>query len=246
MAISYIPADVTQGLLFEEPQKIPQLPEGKLVAYDGKNIMPTVEGYKSFFGTSNRVGDSTLPATEIQEILCFSTEYSQLVLIALCGDGLWLRSMEGDGTVTITEDSSEYSIAFPLGKFSWNKIVPLSSASPWKLWTKVIINNRAFFYANGLANVLEIVSPGPGMIKIKKLDPTYIISAVAKQHKIQIVLKEELGNSTYKSIQIDVGYYTKYVSRESDIDDFIERIRDARRRGYFRKKFVCYKGKVDL
>jgi len=227
MAINYIPADVTQGLLFEEPQKIPQLPEGKLVAYDGKNIMPTVEGYKSFFGTSNRVGDSTLPATEIQEILCFSTEYSQLVLIALCGDGLWLRSMEGDGTVTITEDSSEYSIAFPLGNFSWNKIVPLSSANPWKLWTKVIINNRAFFYANGLANVLEIVSPGPGMIKIKKLDPTYIISAVAKQHKIQIVLKEELGNSTYKSIQIDGGYYTKYVSRESDIDDFIERIRDA-------------------
>lgn len=227
MAINYIPADVTQGLLFEEPQKIPQLPEGKLIAYDGKNILPTVEGYKSFFGTSNRIGDSTLPSDEIQEIISFVTDYDQIVLIALCGDGLWMRSVEGDGTATITETSDEFVIDFPLGKFSWDLIVPLSSANKWKLWTKVLLNNRAFFYANGLGYILEVTSPSAGKIVIRKLEPTYIISDVAKQHKIQIQLKQELGNSTYKSIQIDGSYFTKYVSRESDIDDFLERIRDA-------------------
>lgn len=228
MAINYLPADTTQGLVFEEPQRLPQLPEGKLVAYDGKNIMPTVEGYKSFFGVTNRIGDSTLPADEIQEIISFVTPFGQIVLIALCGDGLWMRSSEGDGTATITETSTEYLVDFTAtGKFSWTKIVPLSSANKWKLWTKVILNNRAFFYANGLGFIIEVTSEFAGKILLKKLEPTYIISNVAKQHKIQIVLKEELGNSTFKSIQIDGSVYTKYVSREADMDDFLERIRDA-------------------
>lgn len=228
MAINYLPADTTQGLVFEEPQRLPQLPEGKLVAYDGKNIMPTVEGYKSFFGVTNRIGDSTLPADEIQEIISFVTPFGQIVLIALCGDGLWMRSSEGDGTATITETSTEYLVDFTAtGKFSWTKIVPLSSANKWKLWTKVILNNRAFFYANGLGFIIEVTSEFAGKILLKKLEPTYIISNVAKQHKIQIVLKEELGNSTFKSIQIDGSVYTKYVSREADMDDFLERIRDS-------------------
>lgn len=227
MAINYIPADVTQGLLFEEPQKIPQLPEGKLVAYDGENILPTAEGYKSFFGISNRIGDSTLPSTEIQEIVSFVTEFGQVILLGLCGDGLWVRAAEGDGTATVTETSTEYTVAFPLGKFSWTRVVPLASASPWKLWTKVLLNNRAFFYANGLGHILEVESLGAGNLTIKKLEPTYIISAVAKQHKIQIELDLELGNSSYKSVQIDGSYFTKYVSREADVDDFVERIRDA-------------------
>lgn len=227
MAINYIPADVTQGLLFEEPQKIPQLPEGKLVAYDGENILPTAEGYKSFFGISNRIGDSTLPSTEIQEIVSFVTEFGQVILLGLCGDGLWVRAAEGDGTATVTETSTEYTVAFPLGKFSWTRVVPLASASPWKLWTKVLLNNRAFFYAKGLGHILEVESLGAGNLTIKKLEPTYIISAVAKQHKIQIELDLELGNSSYKSVQIDGSYFTKYVSREADVDDFVERILDA-------------------
>lgn len=227
MAINYIPADVTQGFLFEEPQKIPQLPEGKLVAYDGENILPTAEGYKSFFGISNRIGDSTLPSTEIQEIVSFVTEFGQVILLGLCGDGLWVRAAEGDGTATVTETSTEYTVAFPLGKFSWTRVVPLASASPWKLWTKVLLNNRAFFYAKGLGHILEVESLGAGNLTIKKLEPTYIISAVAKQHKIQIELDLELGNSSYKSVQIDGSYFTKYVSREADVDDFVERIRDA-------------------
>jgi hypothetical protein len=229
MAINYIPADVQNGLIFQEPQDLPQLPDGKIVAYDGQDILPTLVGYKSFFGIQDQLGSVALPATEVQESFVYSTEQNQLILIALCGDGLWLRTLEGEGTFGIVDTASEVTVTFPTGLGSWTKIISPSIAivNPWKLWTKVILKNKLYLYVNGLSYIVRLSSPSVGTLVLEKLEPTYIISDVAKQWKYQVSLDLVLGNSSYKQVSIDGSIHTFYASREVDIEDFVKKVRNG-------------------
>lgn len=229
MAINYIPADVQNGLIFQEPQDLPQLPEGKIIAYDGQDILPTLVGYKSFFGTQDQLGSVGLPATEVQESFVYSTEQNQLILFALCGDGLWLRTLEGEGTFSVVDTSTDVTVTFPTGLGSWTKVISPSIAivNPWKLWTKVILKNKLYLYVNGLSYIVRVSSPAVGTLILEKLEPTYIISAIAKQWKYQVSLDLVLGNSSYKQVNIDGSIHTFYASREIDIEDFVKKVREG-------------------
>lgn len=69
---------------------------------DAKNTLPTNNGYISFFGATDKL-ESTPLIADVQEQLTYKTLYGDIIQIAFCAEGLWIRSLAGDAIGTLTE-----------------------------------------------------------------------------------------------------------------------------------------------
>ena len=83
-----------------------------LVPYEGYNFLPTSYGYKSFFGTNSQFGISAL-SSRVQHVLLYQIPTYKSRLIALCEDGIWVCTADGQHTswvqvVTHTFDANIY------------------------------------------------------------------------------------------------------------------------------------------
>lgn len=69
----------------DAPEKAPSV-----VAYDGRNFLPTPYGYRSYFGISRATETDSLPS-RADHIICFQNKAYQNVLVALCEDGIYIK-----------------------------------------------------------------------------------------------------------------------------------------------------------
>ena len=107
-----------------------------IVAYDGKNFLPTAYGYKSFFGTQYRLSIQQLTA-RVDYVLLFQNARYENILVALCEDGIRLKKAEASGdwfhAVVHTIDEEFY--------------IP---------WHYSILSNDLFLYRQGKAEVYKM------------------------------------------------------------------------------------------
>lgn len=98
---SYIPMDPDAypptmhgtGVEDEPESRVPVIP------YDGKNFMPTPQGYSSFFGI-NSVLDVDALGGNVDEIFVIQTLTFQNIAVALKDDGIWTKSLSSSGAWT--------------------------------------------------------------------------------------------------------------------------------------------------
>ena len=99
--------DITQSYIPVDPRTYPSNLHGTnredfpvdaapVVAYDGKNFLPTPYGYKSFFGVNTAVDLTALPAS-VDSIFVVQTATLNNILVALCADGIWYADAETPG-----------------------------------------------------------------------------------------------------------------------------------------------------
>lgn len=109
-----------------------------VLAYDGKNILPTALGYKSFFGNSNKFyfqDQDTLRELLVQKLIMYQTANYTTIFIALCEDGVYVN--------TITEASG--------GSNTWQRVIN-SPATPGvrRQWSCCVIKNFLYIYQQGM------------------------------------------------------------------------------------------------
>lgn len=96
---TYIPMDPNS---FPESMHVVDIKEEQRVpvmAYDGKNFLPTAYGYKSFFGINKELGADDL-AERVDYILIFQNDALNNFLIALCDSGIWYKAGNTTGAWT--------------------------------------------------------------------------------------------------------------------------------------------------
>ncbi len=193
MPISITQADLKTGLRLVDEEQFPSS-EGKTSQYgkhisdlsmiDAKNVLPTLEGYGSFFGVDSKIASTDLPVgVEAQEILGYRTLYGNAILIAFCNDGFYIRSLAGEETAVVTDVAAvgdipdHYTIDLPSGKGSWIQVMSpiLGFLSPWKLWTYALFQNHLYFYAKGFNRIFRLTSYQQDQVVVEQLNPTYII-----------------------------------------------------------------------
>lgn len=123
--------------------------------YEGKNILATPFGYRSYFEQSTRFNVGVLTDKKIQKIIAYQTTKLEQLLLALCEDGIYVANA--------TEGSS----------FPWLRIVDLSAgevANVRRLWTVAVVANKLLMYQQGQpkiwamvdeATFLESATPSP-------------------------------------------------------------------------------------
>lgn len=97
------------------------------VAYEGKNILPTDQGYKSFFGTKSVQDASGLPTNvSVQHIFVYQTGEYRNILVALTAAGVFMREQGA----------------------SWEQVLtlPLPAADTDYLWTYAVVKNTVVMY----------------------------------------------------------------------------------------------------
>lgn len=141
MAQSARVIDITKTYTPIDPQQIEHNPvsEGKdayadksggVVAYEGYNFLPTLVGYKSFFGTNNKLDIPTCPAgIKIDKILIFESQNFKNSLIILAEDGIWLNGAAADNTI-------------------WDHAITLFRPTPGlhNIWTTAVIDDTLYCY----------------------------------------------------------------------------------------------------
>lgn len=171
---------------------------------DGKNIMPTLNGYTSFFGKNQQIGADAIP-TEVQDILSYRTFSGNTILIALVRDGLYVKTLAGDGVATVTETATEINVELFQNEYmSWTRILTTVPVSSWEIWTHCIIRNKLYLYQKGLGFLLRVDSIIYGEFEFKKLNPTYVIGT-GQKNSITITGEEEIGAGTYKEFEFLVN-----------------------------------------
>jgi len=184
-------ADLDKGLRLIDEELFPAS-TGEITKYgqhisdlsiiDAKNVLPTLNGYSSFFGVDTKIASVDLTANA-QDIIGYRTLYGDAILLAFCDDGLYLRSLRGEDTAVVTDvpaagnTPDHYTIDLPDGKGSWIKVMSpiLGFLSPWKLWTYTIFQNHLYFYAKGFDRIFKLTSYEAEQVVIEQLSPTYII-----------------------------------------------------------------------
>jgi hypothetical protein len=102
--------DITQSYIPVDPATFPNTLHGTqledspttvptVAPYDGYNFLPTVYGYKSYFGTNTDLGVDALES-RCDKILMLQTETLENILVALCEDGIWIKQGETSGEWT--------------------------------------------------------------------------------------------------------------------------------------------------
>lgn len=89
---SYIPIDpntYAANLALSRYQDAPDQ-ASPIVAYDGKNFIPTVSGYKSYFGIDRAVQTDSLPS-RADHVISFQNAAYQNILVAMCEDGIYIK-----------------------------------------------------------------------------------------------------------------------------------------------------------
>src|SRR5690348_15105999 len=102
--------DITRSFIPLDPATFPDTLHGtaredfpedaaKVVAYKGKNFLPTSYGYKSYFGMNSALGIDAL-TSRLDRILILQTSIFSNILVAMCEDGIWLKQGEEAGAWT--------------------------------------------------------------------------------------------------------------------------------------------------
>lgn len=117
-----------------------------IMAYDGKNVIPTALGYRSFFGEDKKFNVGTLLNGKlVQQVFVFQTIAMSTVMIALAEDGMYVSNA--------TEEPTQ---------FPWLKIVDTSTGQAEgvrRLWTYCVISNVVYFYQQGSDGFYGLVDP---------------------------------------------------------------------------------------
>lgn len=117
-----------------------------IMAYDGKNVIPTALGYRSFFGEAKKFNVGTLLNGKlVQQVFVFQTIAMSTVMIALAEDGMYVSNA--------TEEATQ---------FPWLKIVDTSAGQVEgvrRLWTYCVISNVVYFYQQGSDGFYGLVDP---------------------------------------------------------------------------------------
>ncbi|MGB5397464.1 MAG: hypothetical protein WBN96_09960, partial [Gammaproteobacteria bacterium] len=178
---------------------------------DGKNVMPTLKGYTSYFGQNSKIGADAIPSY-VQDVLCYRTFSGNTILIALVRDGLYIKSLAGDGTATVTTTATEISIELENNEnMGWTRVLTTVPTGSWENWTHCIIRNKLYLYQKGLGKILRLDSIIFGEFALALLDPTYIIGT-GQKNEITITGEEGLNEGTYKEFEylVDGGSLGKF------------------------------------
>lgn len=117
-----------------------------IMAYDGKNVIPTALGYRSFFGEDKKFNVGTLLNGKlVQQVFVFQTIAMSTLMVALAEDGIYVSNA--------TEEDTQ---------FPWLKIVDTSAGQAEgvrRLWTYCVISNIVYFYQQGSDGFYGLVDP---------------------------------------------------------------------------------------
>lgn len=203
---------VSMGKVSDTGMHIPDLD-----IIDGKNILPTQAGYTSYFGKDRNIDDTVLASLKVQEIITYRTKHGDVVQLAFTNAGLYLSSVGGSATAVRTYTASVppvpayITVDLPNGKGDWIWVFgsTLGHASPWELWTYVLIENDLYIYYKGLKHIYKLYSVESEQVLFDELDPSFIISTdKVWQFTINAEDRSE-GDDTEKSVAIstDSGLY---------------------------------------
>lgn len=160
--------DVTKSFLPLDPNSYPQslqtgrgesTPEDPIpvVAYAGKNFLPTAYGYRSFFGTAERLNIDTLNSRPDHVFVLQSLTLENIV-IALCDDGIWHKTGSAVG-------------AWEQGVVTYD---PTQNPDVYHRWTYCILENSLYAYQEGRATFWKISSDGVTDIIFTEMTPNFL------------------------------------------------------------------------
>jgi len=208
MANQYNQVSFIEGLMMADPESLPvhlgDQRAPRLIAYDAKNVIPTSAGYSSYFGTDIKLGSGVIPV-QVQTVLCYRTKAGDTLLLALCSDGAYMRSVRGDGVIGVV-DTTDIVITLAAGGLgSWTKVFsPVAEAgNPWQLWTYTILDNALYVYVKGMAFIARLESTVANEVTVTKVVPTILNTANGKVNTATIRVQQEADNSTYKAITLN-------------------------------------------
>jgi len=221
MATREVSAELAEGLIITDPESLPRVFASdnrgipRVFPYDGKNVLPTQEGYKSFFGLGASIGNTSPAFRHIQEIVTYRTVGGNLIVLGFAEDGLYMKSLEGDAALSMVEVTADITITLNQGKnLEWSKIISNSNAgiSPWDLWTYAILKNKLYLYQRGMDYIYYLHGDAHGTIVLDKLDPLFIISTTGKVYNYVFTVNRTLTDSAYTTVNIFGAAYVSYLA----------------------------------
>lgn len=159
--------DVTRTFLPVDPNSFPESlhtssreegPENRIpvMAYKGFNFLPTSYGYKSYFGTNQKVDISAL-AARVDYVFIFQNQSFENILIALTDTGVWTKKGEAAGAWTNDVP-----------------VVPDVDPNVHYEWTYVVIANVLYTYQQGKANYQKFVHSSTLGVEITSIVPNFL------------------------------------------------------------------------
>ncbi len=142
--------DITRTYLPINPNRFPPTQHGTskedfpeervpVMAYEGRNFLPTAYGYKSYFGTTGKVEIDALAAKPDFVFVYQNTNFEN-ILIALCDTGIWTKRASTTG--------------------AWVNSVPMTASTDPTLhfdWTFVVISQVLYVYRQNNPSFQKIV-----------------------------------------------------------------------------------------
>jgi hypothetical protein len=215
--------DLAKGLVSPFPDAAPRevdtysnsgafLPQVKVL--DVVNALPTEYGYLSFFGEEQQLG--SIPGEDwVQEVIVLRTLSGIMLLVALCPGGLWLCCPGSYDTVALASVSplptpavahltARKTLTLSNGGFNWVKVAGCTNPSPnpWKWWTYAIVNNRIYFYQQGLAAIVEIADNHKQQVRIDWFKPASIIGTVDCYHEVVTLSYDSQCTTTSQTLTL--------------------------------------------
>lgn len=150
--------DTTKSMIIVDPNAFPvnlghtaseDYPEGsfRLIAYDGKNILPTALGYKTFFSENTLFDSLPLPSAFCQHIIVFQTASFSNLIVCLCEEGIfWCNATADQAT-----------------GWQWVAETGHNNAAETKvryLWTWAMVANKLCLYSQGQPNYFVFADIG--------------------------------------------------------------------------------------
>lgn len=151
---TYLPIDpiqLTQNM--PTPQEDTPEKSPPVMAYDGKNFMPSFQGYQSYFGLS-QVSINALGKPCDFIFLVQEADFSN-IFVALCSDGIYSKDASSGGAWTLSQ-----------------AVAPASTEIAHYLWTFAILENVLYVYRAGNANVYAIATNPAFAVSV--LTPTHL------------------------------------------------------------------------
>jgi hypothetical protein len=159
--------DVTRSYVPVDPRTFPRTlhateqedrPEQRfpVIPFDGQNFMPSAYGYKSYFGTTQKLNIDNLVA-KIDKIFLYQNLTLENVLIALCDSGIWYK--DGGETGSWTQLVAKELSPDPLAYFPWSMC---------------IIENDVYAYRQGDPTFYRLYSTAADTLLFQELTPTFL------------------------------------------------------------------------
>lgn len=159
--------DVTRTFLPVDPNSFPESlhtssreesPENRIpvMAYKGFNFLPTSYGYKSYFGTNQKVDISALTA-RVDHVFIYQNQSFENILVALTDSGVWTK--KGESVGAWTNDVP---------------IVPDIDPNVHYEWTYVVIANILYAYMQGTGSYQKFVHSSVTGVTITSVVPNFL------------------------------------------------------------------------